>query len=220
MSAVWRVITLAALLGTPALAGGGPRVATSVLLAGASCQPYIGRVTFGVTPDAGASREMARIVALDQAARQTERIDWAVVAREDEARRAQTLALLRAGRLSSAADYFDAALVFQHGNCPQHYQLAHLLAGQALARGALASGGALPAGWLFAATFDRWQLSLGRPQAYGTQFSNTPGQCEWRLTPVDAVTTDAQRERLGVPALGLARAQADIMNARCRGDLP
>lgn len=214
MNAVWRVITLAALLGTPALAGGGPRVATSVLLDGASCQPYIGRVTFGVTLDAGASREMARIVALDQAARQPGQIDWAVVAREDEARRTQALALLRAGRLSSAADYFNAALVFQHGNCPQHYQLAHLLAGQALARGAPASD-TLPLGWLFAATFDRWQLSLGRPQAYGTQFLLVQEPCSYALAQVDSVTTDAQRERLAVPVLGLARAQADILTAEC-----
>lgn len=104
--------------------------------------------------------------------------------------------------------------MFQHGNCPQHYQLAHLLAGQALARGAPASD-TLPLGWLFAATFDRWQLSLGRPQAYGTQFLLVQEPCSYALAQVDSVTTDAQRERLAVPVLGMARAQADILTAEC-----
>ncbi|MBZ9753331.1 hypothetical protein K7W42_21075 [Deinococcus sp. HMF7604] len=206
------------LLGGAALAGGGARVATSVTLDGTGCRPALGLVVLGVTPDAAASIQMARLLTADQAARQgavnPAAVDWAAVARADETRRAQTLALLRAGRLSSAQDFFGAALIFQHGDCPQHFQLAHLLAARAFALGGVKS-----AGWLTAATYDRWQMSLGRLQTYGTQFVEV-GPCDIQLAPVAPGTTDRERERLGVPALVLARAQADIMSARCRGELP
>ncbi len=69
-------------------------------------------------------------------------------------------------------------------DCPQHYELANLLAQQAMRRGYTA------AGWLCAATFDRWMLSLGRPQKYGTQFVTEVEGCVMKLAPYDPAVTD------------------------------
>ncbi|MBZ9714822.1 hypothetical protein [Deinococcus multiflagellatus] len=210
------LLLCAGLLVGVAQAGGGQRAPTVLTLNDAGCRPTIGRVVFGLTPDPAASAQLAQIVQADQAARtgNPAQMDWKAVAAQDEARRVQTLALLRSGRLSSARDAFSAALVFQHGDCPAHYQLAHWLAAQALAQ-----GGIREAGWLYGATFDRWQISLGRPQRYGTQFVEV-APCDIQLAPVAAGTTDRDRERLGIPALGLARAPADILSDRCRRGLP
>ncbi|PNY81757.1 hypothetical protein [Deinococcus koreensis] len=136
-------------------------------------------------------------------------IDWSTVAREDEARRAQTLTLLRAGRLTTPTDLVGAAFLFQHGNCPQHYRLANLLSAQAIARGDER------ARWLYAATYDRWQRSLGQPQKYGTQYVSVGEGCQFQLEPYDPATTDRERARYDVPPIAQALAQADEINAEC-----
>lgn len=199
-----------ALLGV-AQAGGGARTPTVLTLSGPACSPNPGRVVIGVQSDAAATRQMTEIVTADQAARSpgVGGIDWDTVAREDRERRNQTLALLRAGRLGSGADLFAAALVFQHGDCPQHYELANRLSAAALARGDDR------ARWLYAATYDRWQRALGRPQKYGTQYVSMGVPCAFRLEPVDPATTDAQRAEYDVPSLAEALARADQINVEC-----
>ena len=197
-----------------ALAGGGQPQGQTITLYGSSCQPFIGRVTFGLKPDAAASSRMAQIFNEDQDARKTTNIDWEKVAVQDEARRKETLKLLNAGRLSSGADYYYAAFVFQHGNCSEHYQLANLLADQAIKRNYPA------ARWIYAATYDRWQRSLGKPQKYGTQYMSQGGDCNFKLEPYDPATTDTERSRYGVPPIGEALKRADEINAECRARQP
>lgn len=191
-----------------ALAGGGGEAPT-VTLNNPSCHPVIGTVTFRTATDPAASRRLAQLFAQDQADRAVQPIDWSKVAPADQARRREALQLLNAGRLSQGEDFYHAAFLFQHGDCPQHYELANLLAQQAMRRGYPA------AGWLYAATFDRWMLSLGRPQKYGTQFVTEPEGCVVKLAPYDPATTDAERTRLGAPALAVALRQADKLSALC-----
>jgi hypothetical protein len=72
----------------------------------------------------------------DQAARSNPAgIDWDVLAPQDEVRRLRTRALIDAGRLLTADDFYRAAFVFQHGAAPADYLLAHVLATAAVARG-------------------------------------------------------------------------------------
>lgn len=203
--------TFLLLLVSLALAGGGARQAVTVHIdSPASCRPAVGSVVFGVKPDAEASRRMTQIFTEDQNARGNPNIDWKKVAWEDQKRRFETLNLLKEGRLSSAQDYLGAAFVFQHGECPQHYQLANLLAGQAIAR-----GGGQEARWIYAATYDRWQRSLGLPQKYGTQYLSMGEGCHFQLEEYDLRTTDEERAKYGVPPLKEALARADQLNADC-----
>jgi hypothetical protein len=139
--------------------------------------------------------EMTAIFAADQADRQGggTAIDWSAVTPRDEARRARTLALLDAGKLRSADDFWHAAFVFQHGGQPNDYLLAHTLAVIAAARGRA------DATWIAAATLDRYLQNIGRPQIYGTQFRSPAGQPTTQ-DPFDrALVSDALRAALGVP---------------------
>lgn len=209
-----RVLPLLFLLTlSPALAGGGGEAPT-VTLNNPNCHPVIGTVKVRTGTDLAASQRLAQLFAQDQADRAVQPIDWSKVAPADQARRREALQLLNAGRLSRGEDFYHAAFLFQHGDCPQHYELANLLAQQAMRRGYPS------AGWLYAATFDRWMLSLGRPQKYGTQFVTEPEGCVVKLAQYDPATTDAERTRYGAPALAVALRQAEKLSALCNARRP
>ncbi len=116
----------------------------------------------------------------------------------DKTRRLQTGQFIRDGQLTEAEDYHHAALIFQHGDTVDDFQQAHHLAREAMNRGYE------PAKWMFAATFDRWQLASGKAQVYGTQFVlNEKG--EWQFAePIDRSVPDEERIKYNVPPLAEA----------------
>ncbi|WP_156810483.1 hypothetical protein [Pseudoxanthomonas sp. GW2] len=71
---------------------------------------------------------LAAIYAADQAARSRDDIDWDIQREHDRAHRAEVLALLRAGQLRTATDYFRAGILFQHGESDDDYRTALALA--------------------------------------------------------------------------------------------
>jgi hypothetical protein len=88
----------------------------------------------------------------------------------DAQRRQRVQALAADGRVVSARDALSAALVLHHGTDPAHYARAHRFARRAEA------GGERGGQWLRKATYDRWMLSLGKPQQFGTQSRAAIGQ--------------------------------------------
>lgn len=125
--------------------------------------------------------EMAAIFAADQEVRK----DLAAVlagGREgalrihaaDAVRRQQVRALLETGALRTARDFYTAGLVFQHGDTPEDYLMAHTLALAALGEGSTESP------WLAAATLDRYLHAIGQPQIYGTQTMMRRGEADAR----------------------------------------
>jgi hypothetical protein len=138
--------------------------------------------------------EMTRLFDDDQAARKSPHIDWDVVAPQDAARRVRTRALLDAGALHSADDYWHAAFLFQHGDKPQDYLLAHGLAIIAAAKGRR------DAPWIAAATLDRYLQSIGQKQVYGTQFGMRPGVPTTQEPYDRSIISDAMRLATGVPS--------------------
>ncbi len=85
----------------------------------------------------------------------------------DSKRRDHMRLLLAEGRVNSGDDYFYAAFIFQHGQKPNDYLFAHILAVTA------AEKGCKSAIWLAAATLDRYLQSIKKPQVFGTQFGET-----------------------------------------------
>ena len=81
----------------------------------------------------------------------------------DVARRKRAHELLDQGVLQTGVDFFDAALIFQHGDKPEDYLLAHILAMVAVAKGNMG------ARELAAVTLDRYLQSIDEPQVFGTQ---------------------------------------------------
>lgn len=100
---------------------------------------------------------------LVQSDRQDRRTGRFIFTPRDAARHRRVLALYEQGAIQSPESKYHAALVLQHGTCPAHFGLAYELAREAL------DEGYQEAAWLSQATYDRWQLSLGNPQQYGTQ---------------------------------------------------
>lgn len=89
------------------------------------------------------------------------------------------------------------AYLLQHGTTIEDYKMAHEFAKKAVKLGSTVSK------WLFAATLDRWLVSQGKKQKFGTQFKkNNKGV--WEILPVDGTISNEQRKEYGVPPLNKA----------------
>ena len=149
------------------------------------------------------SAEMKAIYDEDQRARMQPNPDWPAVTRTDAERREQTHKLLAAGALHTGKDYEEASFVFQHGNSPQDFLLAHTLAMVAVSKGDST------AIWIAAATLDRYLQKIGQPQIYGTQFQHSE-KSGWTQDPYDrSLVSDALRRQLGVPSQSTQIRQLD-----------
>ncbi len=157
---------------------------------------------------------LERLYEADQAVREG---DWSglssdslnAIAQADAARRAQADSVLAAGGARTSADYYHAAMVFQHGSDSTAYRRAYDLGLRAVA---LDSANA-DARWIVPRAYDRWQVSLGRPQVYGTQFLMQPGE-GWSLQePNDlGAVTDAERARWGIAPKAAVLAMVTCLN--------
>jgi len=112
---------------------------------------------------------LARLFAEDQEARAPGRVAGEIVRREDAGRRAAARRLIEEGRVRTGLDFERAAFIFQHGDRPDDYLLAHSLAMLAVSRGRET------ALWIASASLDRYLLAIGRPQIFGTQTARGDG---------------------------------------------
>jgi hypothetical protein len=137
-------------------------------------------------------------------------IDWSMVGARDETRLARVRELLAAGSIRTARDYFNAALVAQHGRSVDDTRLAFALARISAAIDAKATS----APWLSAAAWDRIMMRKNLPQWYGTQYSRSKtAGAQWELYKIEeTIVTDDERKQLNVPTLAEARARARRMN--------
>ena len=130
----------------------------------------------------------------DQRARQPQKIDWNTVNRTDASRREATKKLLSSEALHTGKDFEEAAFVFQHGDSPSDYLLAHTLAMIAVAKG---DEGAI---WIATATLDRYLQKVGQKQIYGTQYLSN-AKDGWTQEPYDReLVSDSLRQKLHVPS--------------------
>jgi hypothetical protein len=157
--------------------------------------------------DVSSNQELTAIFDIDQADRKEGlNTDWAVVAPRDKARREQVRKMLDAGQLHSADDFYHAAFVFQHGDEPDDYLLAHVLAMAAQGKGQP------QAGWIAMATLDRYLQKIGQPQVLGTQSSSQGGVLTRGLYD-ESLIPDSLRVALGVPTRAEEAAQRAAMEA-------
>ena len=96
----------------------------------------------------------------------------------DKERRDRMRQIIDAGGLKTGEDYHDAAFIFQHGDAPEDYLLAHILAMVGVAKGNLESR------WIGAATLDRYLQSLKQKQVFGTQYFQS-GASPYTQEPYD-----------------------------------
>jgi hypothetical protein len=111
----------------------------------------------------------------------------------DHARRERTKILLKGGKLKTANDFYHAAFIFQHGDTPDDYLLAHTLALASAAKGSK------DASWIAAATLDRYLQTIGQKQIYGTQYLNNRDTGPTMEPYNRGLVPDTLRDALGVP---------------------
>ena len=109
----------------------------------------------------------------------------------------RTRELLSKGALTTGRDYWRAAFIFQHGGTSSAYLQAHHLANVAMKLGYR------DAAWIAAASLDRYLLSIGQSQIYGTQYQvGKDGQ--WARRTIDAsILSDEDRSNMNVPKLSV-----------------
>ena len=112
-------------------------------------------------------QQVQDMAVMDQADRSSGRI--LLAPGRDDMRLRTVESLVQKDALTTPDDWLAAALILQHGHCPRHFEMAYELARRAH------EAGATDAEWLMQAAYDRWQLSLGKPQKYGTQPDFRPG---------------------------------------------
>jgi hypothetical protein len=145
-----------------------PAIVRGLLLVGILLTGTIGGAVVAVAAappavppaDWSTDRQLDYLERTDQADRRT----GALVDRSRDYRRAErVLTLLQAGQADSPDDWLSAAIVLQHGSCADHFEIAHHLA-----TAANESPGIEATRWVHV-TYDRWQVSMGNEQRYGTQ---------------------------------------------------
>ncbi|WP_444927690.1 hypothetical protein ACJJI4_08155 [Microbulbifer sp. TRSA002] len=156
--------------------------------------------------------QLAELFNQDQNARNIphSQIDWSSLNKEDEDRRKKVSKMLAEGRIRTSEDYYNAALIFQHGNKSEDIRLAHALATIA----ATLAEDKNKANWLKAATWDRLMMNLGRPQWYGTQFVKDDSG-NWSLYNIDSdIVSDQQRIDWSVRTLEESKAMEKSLNSK------
>lgn len=154
--------------------------------------------------------ELRSIYENDQSDRKAENINWLEVSKRDSLRKVRVHELLDAGKVKTAIDLKNAAMVFQHGRDSTDHGMAVRLMKKAIVKDSTINK------WLFAAATDRYLLSREVPQIYGTQYQKT-GDGPWKLGEIDTTKiSDAERIRYGVKTLAEQRQKIKKMNSENR----
>ena len=139
------------------------------------------------------SLELKTLVDADQKAREgweNMSEDEAVkLFQEDKTRRKRVGEIFGEGCFKTAQDYASAALIYQHGDVPDHYYQAFIWANQAVRLGDVTQK------HLAALAIDRYLVSIGKKQLFGSQASYglaVPNKC-YCIEPVENTFPDAIR---------------------------
>lgn len=159
------------------------------------------------------NEELVEIYKADQANRQTQPIDWNIVSKRDSLREVRIYELLDSNKVRTSLDYHNAAMIFQHGRDSVAYGMAVKLMKKSIELDSTANK------WLLAAAIDRYLLSKGEPQIYGTQYWKMKDQ-PWELREIDTtMITDAERIEYGVETLAQQKEKVKRMNSKKLSDL-
>jgi hypothetical protein len=153
--------------------------------------------------------ELKELVQADKVDRTKDDMDWSTVDAKDKARASRVQELLQKGKIETAEDFYNAGIIFQHGNSPDDIKLAFSFA---TISARLAPEHPAPK-WLAAAAWDRYMMWKKLPQWYGTQSQVLKKGGKTVLYPVlpDAVT-DAERAEAQIPPLSKIISEIDANN--------
>ncbi len=132
----------------------------------------------------------------------------ALMFNNDVQRLALVKKLIKNEKLRSAEDYYYAAVILQHSQLSADYKKAQTLALKAVDLNPQHKS----ARWLACAAEDRYLMSIGKAQVWGTQFI---GGAVYSLEPFDRYTkTDQERIANNVPTLKEIEQQLILYNGQ------
>jgi hypothetical protein len=167
------------------------------------------------------SLELQQLHAADQALRVSkngepidfDKIDRNKMKKQDLAHRKRVGEIFGEGCLKSAADYLAAALIYQHGDVPDHYYQTYIWATRTIKLG-INEAEVKSAKAMAALAIDRYLVSFGNKQLFGSQFymAQLKDQC-WCIEQVEPSFPDALRkEYLGQSLLERSRDSFAMFN--------
>ena len=140
--------------------------------------------------------ELQKMYDADQRSRTTHDIDWKELMKQDSLREVKVNEFIRDGKIVTAKDYYNSAMIFQHGRDT----VASFMAVKHM-RKAIELDSTMNR-WLLAAAIDRDLMRRGKPQIYGTQYVKDNGETRWKRYNIDsAKITDEERKHYGVETL-------------------
>jgi hypothetical protein len=110
------------------------------------------------------------------------------MANDDLKRRKRVGEILGEGCFQKSADYAAAAMIYQHGNSPDHYFQAFTWAKEALTLGDVREKSEV------AQALDRYLVSIGHKQLFGTQLFKGPSTNCYCLQPTEETFPNSTRE--------------------------
>lgn len=156
------------------------------------------------------SAELQKIVAADQKDREdfqhwTPTQAMEVLARDLE-RRKRVGEIFGEGCFKSAADFSAAALVYQHGDVPEHFYQTFIWSKRAVELGDASQNNLLALG------LDRYLVNSGRKQLFASQAHHGPNDNCFCLQPVEKSFPDSERVKYTRRTLADALKWVDSLN--------
>lgn len=147
----------------------------------------------------------------DQSGRSEANIDWQKLNKDDSLREKRIYHLLKSNLVLTATDYENAALIFQHGADSIAYKMAVKMMEKAVEIDPNIDK------WLLAAATDRYLVSIGKPQIYGTQYYKETREGPFLMEDLDtSKITDVERRKFNVPTLAEQKLKLIEMNNNIR----
>ena len=140
--------------------------------------------------------ELQKMYNEDQGSRSAKNIDWSLLTKQDKEREKRVYELIKSNQVLTARDYYNSAMIFQHGDDTVASSMAVKQMRKAIELDATIDK------WLLAAAIDRDLMRRQKPQIYGTQYVKNTGEAKWRRYKIDTTqVTDDERKYYNVETL-------------------
>jgi tetratricopeptide (TPR) repeat protein len=140
--------------------------------------------------------ELQKMYNEDQNSRMAKDIDWTVLSKQDKERESRVYEFIKLGQIVTGKDYFNSAMIFQHGSDTIASSMAVKHMKKAVELDTKIDK------WLLAAAIDRDLMNRQKPQIYGTQYVKNKGETKWKRYNIDTTqVTDEERKYYHVETL-------------------
>lgn len=151
--------------------------------------------------------ELQKMYDEDQGARQSGKIDWKILSKQDSLRERKVYEFIKDGKIVTGKDYYNSAMIFQHGRDTTASAMAVKQMKKAIELDPTINK------WLLAAAIDRDLMRRNKPQIYGTQYIKMGEKAKFERYKIDTTqVTDEQRKYYNVETLAEQKLKERSMN--------